>query len=70
MHVCKLMNIYVVPPAALICRVYSKDIQFFFIFLWCQAEEVLPVLMQVVDQVPIEAVLSDNVDRAWEQQSR
>lgn len=64
------MNIYVVPPAALVGRVDSKDIQLFFIFLWGQAEEVLPVLVQVVDQVPIEAVLSDNVDRAWEQRGR
>ena len=54
-----------VPPAALVCRVDSKDVQLFFIiFLGVQAEEVLPVLVQVVDQVPVEAVLSDNVDRA------
>lgn len=60
-----------VPPAALICRVDSKDVQLFFvIFLRVQTEEVLPVLVQVVDQVPVEAVLSYNVDRAWKQHSR
>lgn len=60
-----------VPPAALICRVDSKDVQLFFVILLrAQAEEVIPVLVQVVNQVPIEAVLSNNVDRAWEQHSR
>lgn len=59
-----------VPPAALVCRVNSKDIQLFFIFLWVEAQEVLPVLVQVVDQVPVEAVLCDNVDRAWEQHNK
>lgn len=64
----KLRNIFTVPPAALICRVDAKDIQLFFIiFLRAQAEEVLPVLVQVVDQVPVEAVLCDNVDRPWKQ---
>lgn len=70
MLVCKLRNTYVVPPAALVCRVDSKDVQLFFVFLWVKAEEVLSVLVQVVDQVPVEAVLSYNVDRAWEQHSR
>lgn len=65
-----LRNIYVVPPAALICRIDSKDIQLFFVFLCVQAKEVLPVLVQVVDQVSVEAVLSDDVDRPWEQHSR
>lgn len=56
---------YLVPPAALVCRVDSKDVQLFLIILlWIQAEEVLPVLVQVVDQVPVEAVLRNNVDRA------
>lgn len=56
---------YVIPPAALVCWVDSKDVQLFFvILLGVQAEEVLPVLVQVVDQVPVEAVLSDNVDGA------
>lgn len=61
---------HVVPPAGLICGVDSKDIQLFLILLGVQAEEGLPVLVQIVDQVPVEAVLSDNVDRAWEQQRR
>lgn len=65
-----LRHIYVVPPAALIRRVDSKYIQLFFVFLWVQAKEVLPVFVQVVDQVSVEAVLSDNVDRPWEQHSR
>ncbi len=70
MHVCKKRIIDVVPPAALVCRVDSKDVQLFLVvFLGVQAEEVLPVLVQVVDQVPIEAVLSDNVDGAWEEGS-
>lgn len=56
---------YLLPPAALVCRVDSKDVQLFLIILlWIQAEEVLPVLVQVVDQVPVEAVLRNNVDRA------
>lgn len=60
-----------VPPAALVCRVDSKDVQLFFVaFLRIQAEEVLPVLVQVVDQVPVEAVLSDNVGWAWERHRR
>lgn len=58
----------VVPPAALVRGVDAEDVQLFFIvFLWVQAQEVLPVLVQVVDKVAVEAVLSDNVDRAWEQ---
>lgn len=63
-------NINTVPPAALICRVDPEDIQLLLIFLWVQAQEVLPVLVQVVDQVPIEAVLCDDVDRAWEQHKK
>lgn len=59
---------HMVPSAALIHRVESKDIQLFFVFLCVQAEEVLPVFVQVVDQVSVEAVLCDNVDRPWEQQ--
>lgn len=59
-----------VPPAALICRVDSKDVQVFLILLWVQAEKAFPVLVQVVDQVSVEAVLGDNVDRPWEQHSR
>lgn len=55
----------IIPPAALICRVDSKDIQLLFIvFLRGEFEEVLPVLVQVVDQVAIETVLSNDVDRA------
>lgn len=69
-HVVILKIMHIVPPAALICRVDSKDIQLFFIFFWVQAEEVLPVLVQIVDQVPVEAVFGDNVDRPWERQHR
>lgn len=65
-----LKTLYVVPPAALICGVDSKDVQLFFSFLCVQAEEGLPVLVQVVDQIPVEAVLCDDVYRAWEQHSR
>ena len=61
---------YVIPPAALICRVDPKDVQLLFAFLRVQAEEVLPVLVQVVDQVSVEAVLSDDVDRAWERHGK
>lgn len=59
-----------VPPAALVCRVDLKDIQVFFILFYVQAEEVLPVLVQIVDQVSVEAVLGDNIDRAWEEHTR
>lgn len=65
----KLKN-NLVPPAALVCRVDTKDIQLLFAFLWAQAVEVLPILVQIVDQVSIEAVLGDNVDGAWERHSR
>lgn len=58
-----------VPPAAFICRVDTEDVQVFLIFFWVQAEEVLSVLVQVVDQVSVETVLSDNVNGAWEQHS-
>lgn len=61
---------YVLPPAALICGVDSKDVQLFFSFLWVEAQEILPVLVQVVDQVPVEAVLCDDVDGAWEKHSK
>lgn len=60
----------VVPPTALICRIDPKYIHLFSIFFWAQAEEVLPVLVQVVDQISVEAVLRDNVNRAWEQHGR
>lgn len=63
-------NIFTLPPAALVRRVDSEDVQLLFVFLWAQAQEVLPVFVQVVDQVSVEAVLSDNVDRPWEQHSR
>lgn len=56
-----------IPPTALICRIDSKYVHLFSVFLWAQAEEVLPVLVQVVDQVSVEAVLRDDVDGAWEQ---
>ena len=62
--------IYALPPAALICRVDPEDVQLFFTFLWVQGHEALPVLVQVVDQVPVEAVLCDDVDGAWEQHSK
>lgn len=67
---CEKYLLHVVPPAAFICRVDSKDIQLLLVLLGVQTEEVLPVLVQIVNQVPIEAVLSDNVDRAWEQHRR
>lgn len=55
-----------VPPAALIGRVDPEDVQLLLaaVLLDVQAEEVLPVLVQVVDQVAVEAVLSDDVDGA------
>lgn len=56
-----------VPPAVLVRGIDPKDIQLLLVFLWTQAEEALPVLVQIVDQVAVEAVLGDNVDRAWEQ---
>lgn len=56
-----------IPPAALVGGVDSEDVQLFFaVFLGVQAEEVLPVLVQVVDEVPVEAVLGDDVDGACE----
>lgn len=64
------VTVHMLPPAALVGRVDSKDVQFFFVLLWVQAQEVLPVFVQVVDQVPVEAVLCDDVDRAWEQQNK
>lgn len=67
---CSKFTTSFVPSAALVCRVDSKDIQFLLVFFWVQAEEVLPVLVEVVDQVSVEAVLSDNIDRAWEEHTR
>lgn len=55
-----------VPPAALIGRVDPEDVQLLLaaVLLHVQAEEVLPVLVQVVNQVAVEAVLGDDVDGA------
>lgn len=59
------------PPAALVRRVDSKNVQFFLVvFLSFRVEKVLPVLVQVVDQVPVETVLGDDVDGAWEGHGR
>lgn len=54
------------PPAALVGRVDPEDVQLLLaaVLLGVQAEEVLPVLVQVVDQVAVEAVLGDDVDGA------
>lgn len=61
-----------VPPAALVGRVDPEDVQLLLaaVLLRVQAEEVLPVLVQVVDQVAVEAVLGDDVDGACREISR
>lgn len=55
-----------VPPAALVGGVDPENVQLLFAaLLGFGVEEVLAVLVQVVDQVPVETVLSDDVDGAW-----
>lgn len=58
------------PPSAFISGVQSKDVQLFLWLLWVVAQEAVPVLMQIVDQVPIEAVLGDDVNGACGDQNR
>lgn len=50
------------PSCALVCRIQSKDVQVFLRLLWVLAHEAISVLMQVVDQIPIEAVFCDDVN--------
>lgn len=52
------------PPRAVIRRVQSENVQLLLRLLRVAAQEVIPVLMQIVDQIPIEAVLRDDVNRA------
>lgn len=52
------------PPCAFISRGQSKDVQLFLWLLWVVAQEAVPILMQIVDQIPIEAVLRDDVNWA------
>lgn len=60
-----------IPPAALVRGVDSKNVQLFFVaLLWLRVEEALPVLVQVVDQIAVETVLGDDVYGAWERHSR
>lgn len=56
------------PPGTLICRIQSKDVQVFLWLLWVSAHEAISVLMQVIDQIPIEAVFCDDVNGACEDQ--
>lgn len=58
------------PPSAFISGVQSEDVQLFLWLLWVVAQEAVPVLMQIVDQIPIEAVLSDDVNGACGDQNR
>ena len=53
------------PAAALIHRVDAEDVQVFPALLWVQADEVLAVLVEVVDQIAIETVLCDYIDGTW-----
>ena len=53
------------PAATLVHRVDAKDVQVFPALFWLQADEVLAVLVEVVDQVAIETVLCDYVDGTW-----
>lgn len=54
------------PPCTLICRIQSEDVQVFLWLLWVSAHEAISVLMQVIDQIPIEAVFRDDVNGACE----
>lgn len=52
------------PPCALISGVQSKNVQLLLWLLWVAAQEAVSILVQIVDQIPIEAVLSDDVNGA------
>lgn len=51
------------PSCAFISWVHPKNIQIFLWFLWMSAEEVVPVLVQIVHQITVKAVFSDYVNR-------
>lgn len=57
------------PPSAFISGVQSEDVQLFLWLLWVAAQEAVPILMQIVDQIPIETVLSDDVNGACRDQN-
>lgn len=52
------------PPCTVIRRVQSENVQLLLRLLRVAAQEAIPVLVQIVDQIPIEAVLGDDVNRA------
>lgn len=51
------------PSGVFISWVHPKDIQIFLWLLWVSAQEIVPVLMQIVHQIAIKAVFSDDVNR-------
>lgn len=57
------------PPRAFISGVQSEDVQLFLWLLWVAAQEAVSILMQIVDQIPIETVLSDDVNGACRDQN-
>lgn len=54
---------FFLPSCAFISWVHPKDIQIFLGLLWVAAQEVVPVLVQIVHQITIKAIFSDDVNR-------